>query len=48
MKTINVTFDDMDFVLLTELKKELSWHDFILENVRRSRKKNGKSFNKKF
>ena len=30
MKQINVYFDDAEHKSLTNLKKELSWHDFIL------------------
>jgi len=32
MKTINVTFDDKEYKLLTKRKGLLSWHDYILIN----------------
>ena len=30
MKTINETFTDEEFELMKSLKKNLSWHDFII------------------
>ena len=30
MKTINETFTDTEFNKLKKLKKDLSWHDFIM------------------
>lgn len=30
MKTINVTFEDKEIKVLSEMKKKLSWHDFIM------------------
>ena len=34
MKTINVTFEDEDMDLLLELKKDMSWREFIMQLVR--------------
>lgn len=31
MKTINVTFDEKEYDKLQKRKKNMSWHDFILE-----------------
>jgi predicted CopG family antitoxin len=36
MKTINVTFTDDEYDELKSIKKEQSWHDFILEVARES------------
>jgi predicted CopG family antitoxin len=33
MKTINETFTDDEFNSLLKLKKDLSWHDFILSLI---------------
>lgn len=33
MKTINVTFDDEEYVLLLKRKQDASWHDFIMEKT---------------
>jgi len=30
MRTINVVFEDKEYDQLTKLKKETSWHDFLL------------------
>jgi hypothetical protein len=30
MRTINVVFEDKEFKALEKIKKDLTWHDFIL------------------
>lgn len=35
MKTINETFDDDEYNALIIVKKDLSWHDFILTLVKK-------------
>ncbi len=31
MKTINVTFEDTEYDILLKIKKDMSWHDFIMQ-----------------
>jgi len=38
MKTINVTFTDNEHKKLMDVKKKLSWHDFVLKLVRENQK----------
>jgi predicted CopG family antitoxin len=38
MKQINVWFDDEEHKELVEIKKELSWHDFIMSLVKKEKK----------
>lgn len=30
MKTINVTFTDEEFEIVSKRKKDMSWHDYIM------------------
>ena len=39
MKQINVYFDDEEHKKLEEKKRDLSWHDFIMNLVNESNKK---------
>ena len=34
MKTINVTFDDMEFEQLDKIKADMSWREFILQWIK--------------
>ncbi len=46
MKNINVTFEDSEFKKLEGAKGELSWREFILENLKGGIE-NGKNNNSK-
>jgi len=35
MKSINVTFEDAEYEKLLKAKNDLSWHDFIMELVKK-------------
>ena len=35
MKTINETFTDEEHEQLSQAKKDLSWHDFIIKLIKR-------------
>lgn len=39
MKSITTYFDDNEFEILTEVKGEETWHDFIMTLVESKRKK---------
>jgi predicted CopG family antitoxin len=35
LKSINVTFEDKEYEQLLKVKNDLSWHDFILQLVKK-------------
>ena len=37
MHTITVTFEDKEFKELKAKKKKVSWHNFILENMKKAK-----------
>ena len=42
MKNINITFNDLEYKLLKNKKKNLTWHDFIMTLAKDETKKGGK------
>ena len=46
MKTINVTFTDVEYAKLVQCKNGANWHDFIMKSTER-RYSNGKNNNKR-
>jgi predicted CopG family antitoxin len=37
VKQINISFDDEDYIRLVDIKKDLSWRDFILTLIKEER-----------
>ena len=35
MKVINVTFDDKEYTALIKVKGDVSWHDFIMQLIKK-------------
>jgi len=35
MKTINVAFDDGEYMKLLKIKQDKSWHDFIMQLIKK-------------
>ena len=46
MKTINVTFEDKEYEQLKKKKGEQSWHDFIIEAAKKTKKTSMNLINK--